>query len=129
MSLELSEVVSSLFLCAQHLGTMFRVRTALAILSSVELCSAIPVFDLPRGATLDANKPPFPIVNVIADQPITESAQGEQLRGARSEQRSFLETVDTAQKKFEALAGIALDAQNQELETLRQMSAHISSSP
>ena len=107
---------------------MLRLLTALTILSSSGLCAAIPVLDLPRGSTLDVNKPPFPIVNVIADQPITESGQVEQLRGARSERRSLLGTVDTAQKQFEALAGIELDVQNQQLETLRQMSARISGS-
>ena len=105
---------------------MLRVRTAFTFLSSVGLCSALPVLDLPRVATLDVNKPPFPIVNVIADHANTEPAQVENLRGARSAQWSFLEKVDTAQKKFEASAGSELDAQNNQLDALRQMSARLS---
>ena len=93
---------------------MLRVRTAFAALSSVFLCSAV-----------DVNKPQFPIVNVIADQPITESAQVDQLRALRGARRSLLERADTAQKKFEASAEIELDAQNEQLDTLRQMSARI----
>jgi hypothetical protein len=112
--------------CAQHLDAMLRVRTAFAALSSVCLCAAIPVLDLPRAATMDVNKPPFPTVNVIADQPITESAQVDKLRGARSAQQSLLERVDTAQKKFEAAAGVELDVQHQQLDKLRQMTARIS---
>ena len=112
--------------CAQPLDAMLRVRTAIAMLSSVLLCAAIPALDLPRAATMDVNKPPFPIVNVIADHPITQSAQVDQLRGARIAQQSLLERVDTAQKTFEASAGIELDAQNQQLDKLRQMTASIS---
>jgi hypothetical protein len=74
---------------------------------------------------MDVNKPPFPIVNEIADHPITQSAQVDQLRGARIAQQSLLERSDTAQKTFEASAGIELDAQNQQLDKLRQMTASI----
>ena len=104
---------------------MLRVRTAFTFLSSVGLCAAIPVLDLPHGATLDVNKPPFPVVNVIADQPVAESAQADQLRGSRNAQRSLLERIDAAQKTFEASAGIELDAQSKQLDTLRQMNARI----
>ena len=34
----------------------------------------------------DVNKPPFPTVNVIVDQPVTDAVQGDRLRGARSAQ-------------------------------------------
>ena len=120
--------VYSFLPCVQHFDAMLRVRTAFVILSSVGLSAAVPVLDLPRGANLDANRPPFPVVNVIADQPAVASAQAHQLRGARSAQRSLLEIVDTAQKEFETSAGAALAAQTQQLDNLRQMTARVSGS-
>ena len=86
---------------------MFRVITAFSMLSSVGLCAAIP------------------IVNVIADQPMTESVQADNLRGARSTPRSVLEEVVTAQKNFEASAAMELDVQNKQLDNLRQLGARI----
>ena len=86
---------------------MFRVITAFSMLSSVGLCAAMP------------------IVNVIADQPMTESVQAGNLRGARSTQRSLLEEVDAAQKNFEVSAQMELDVQSKQLDNLRQMSARI----
>ena len=86
---------------------MFRVITAFSMLSSVGLCAAMP------------------IVNVIADQPMTEPVQAGNLRGARSTQRSLLEEVDTAQKNFEVSAQMELDVQSKQLDNLRQMSARI----
>jgi hypothetical protein len=106
-------------LCAQHFDAMLRVRTAFVLLASLDLCSA---------AALDVNQSPPPIVNVIADQPITVSAQAAQLRGVRGTQRSLLEIVDTAQKEFETSAGIELDAQSRQLDNLRRMSARIGGS-
>ena len=85
---------------------MFRVITAFSMLSSVGLCAAIP------------------IVNVIADQPMTESVQADNLRGARSAPRS-LEEIVTAQKNFEASAAMELDVQNKQLDNLRQLGARI----
>ena len=107
------------------LDAMLRVRTSLAALLSLGLCSAIPVLDLPREVITDVNKPPFPVVNVIADHPVAESAQADQLRGSRNAQRSLLERIDAAQKTFEASAGIELDAQNKQLDKLRQMTLRI----
>ena len=107
-----------------HLAAMLPVHTAFAALSSLCLCAALPVLDLPREA-MDVNKPPFPIVNVIAEGPIAEAAQVDQLRGALGARQTLLGRVDTAQKKFEASAGIELDAQNQQLDKLRQMTARV----
>ena len=86
---------------------MFRVITAFSMLSSVGLCAAMP------------------IVNVIADQPMTESVQAGNLRGARSTRRSLLEEVDAAQKNFEVSAQMELDVQSKQLDNLRRMSARI----
>ena len=86
---------------------MFRVITAFSMLSPVGLCAAMP------------------IVNVIADRPMTESVQAGNLRGARSTQRSLLEEVDAAQKNFEVSAQMELDVQSKQLDNLRQMSARI----
>merc|ERR1712183_656243 len=46
-------------------------KTAYAELSapkSVSFLSALPL-DLPRELVMDVNKPPYPVVNIIADQP------------------------------------------------------------
>ena len=103
--------------------TMLRLGAAFAVLCSGCMCAALPVLDLPRETMKDVNKPPFPTVNVIADQPVTDALQFDQLRGARSAQWSLLERVVRAQQKFETSVGVDLEAQNRQLDKLRQMSA------
>ena len=102
---------------------MLRLGAAFAVLCSGCMCAALPVLDLPREMTNDVNSPPFPTVNVIADQPVTDALQFDQLRGARSAQWSLLERVGRAQQKFETSVGVDLEAQNRQLDKLRQMSA------
>ena len=102
---------------------MLRLGAAFAVLCSACMCAALPVLDLPREMMKDVNKPPFPTVNVIADQPVIDALQFDQLRGARSAQWSLLERVARAQQKFETSVGVDLEAQNRQLDKLRQMSA------
>ena len=104
---------------------MFRLHDAVALLSSVVLCAALPVLDLSGEMTSDVNEPPFPIVNVIADQPLNTLQSNDQLRGVRHAELSMLEKVRAAQKSFELSSGAILEDQNQQLDTLRQMSAHL----
>ena len=92
---------------------MLRVRVAFAFLASGCICEALP----------DVNKPPFPIVNVIADQPVTGSAEVKELRDTRSTQQSLLKRIASARETFEASASVRLEAENQQLRNLRQMSA------
>ena len=111
----------------QFIDAMFKWHAALALLSSMCFCTALPVLNIPREATLESAKPPFPIVNVIADQPFPSSARDAQLRRVRNAQQSLLEQASNAQKRFEILAGFVLEDPNRQLETLRQTSAHVSS--
>ena len=99
-------------------------RTAFAILFLGCSCASIPVLDLPREMTMDVNKPPFPIVNVIADQPMTDASQVDQLRSARVAQRSLLQRIVTGQQEYENSVGVDLWAQRQELDKLRGTIAH-----
>ena len=108
-----------------QLDTMMRLRTAFAMLCSACMCASLPALDVPREMMKDVNKPPFPTVNIIADQPITDAAQVDQLRGARSAQRSLLERITSAQQHFETSVSVDLDAQNQQLDKLQQMNARI----
>jgi CPW-WPC domain-containing protein len=73
----------------------------------------------------DVNEPPFPTVNVIVDQPVTDAVQADRLRGARSAQWAFLERVVLAQQGFESSVGIVGRAQEGQLDKLRQMNARI----
>ena len=102
---------------------MLRFGAAFTVLCSGCICAALPVLDLTREVMKDVNKPPFPIVNVIADQPVTDALQVDQLRGARSAQWSLLERVARAQQEFETSVGVDLEAQKRQLDKLRQMSA------
>lgn len=120
--LVLRRVVFVLVIC---IDTMFRLRAAFALLCSGCTCAALPVLDLPREVVTDVNKPPFPTVNVIADQSIADASQLEQLRELRSSQQSFLEKVTSAQQEFEAAAAVDLEAQDRQLNKLQQISAHI----
>lgn len=104
---------------------MFRLRAAFALLCSGCMCASLPVLDLPREVVTDVNKPPLPTVNVIADQSIVDASQIDQLRALRSAQQSFLEKVTSAQQEFEAAAAVDLEAQDRQLNKLRQISAHI----
>ena len=107
------------------IGTMYRLLTAFAMLFSGCMCASLPVFDIPREMVTDVNKPPFPTVNVIADQRIADASQVDQLRQIRSAEQSFLEKVTSAQQEFEATTAVDLEAQDRQLNKLRQISAHI----
>ena len=73
----------------------------------------------------DVNKPPFPTVNVIVDQPVTDAVQADRLRGARSAQWALLEKGARAQQDFRSSVGIDVKAQERQLDKLRQMNARI----
>ena len=117
-------ILSVLVLPLFCIDAMLRVHATFAMLCSAGMCAVLPVLDLPREAVTDVNKPPFPIVNVIADQPVTVM-QVDQLRGTQSGQRSLLERVVHAQQEFETSIGADLEAQSRQLDKLRQMSARI----
>ena len=108
------------------LETMFHARNAFAMLCSGYVCVALPTLDLSRETLMDANKPPFPTVNIIADHPIRESAQAYQLRSAQGAQRSLLEKNTDAQQRFETASTVDIEAQNRQLENLRRINARIS---
>ena len=44
------------------------------LLSVLGKCASKPVLDLPREMTMDVNKPPFPIVNVISERACSASS-------------------------------------------------------
>ena len=115
-------ILSVLVLPLFCIDAMLRVHATFAMLCSAGMCAVLPVLDLPREAVTDVNKPPFPIVNVIADQPVTVM-QVDQLRGTQSGQGS--EKVVHAQQEFETSIGADLEAQSRQLDKLRHMSARI----
>lgn len=104
---------------------MYRLLNAFAMLISGCMCASLPAFDLPREMVADVNKPPFPIVNVIADQRIADASQVDELRTLRTAEQSLLEKVTSSQQEFEATTAADLEAQDQQLNNLRKISAHI----
>ena len=105
---------------------MLHARNVFAMLCSGCVCVALPTLDHSGGTVVDANRPPFPTVNIIADHPILESAQGYESGSAQSEQRSLLDKSVDAQQHFETASVLQLEAQNRQLENLRRTHARIS---
>ena len=54
------------------------------LLSALGSCASKPVPDLPREMTMDVNRPPFPIVNVISEGAATASSSTNAFREGRS---------------------------------------------
>ena len=79
-----------------------------------------------RETAVDANEPPFPTVNIIADHVKPEFAKTYQWGSAQSAQRSLLEKSADAQQRFEAASVVHLQAQNRQLDNLRGLNARAS---
>ena len=105
---------------------MFHARTVFAMLCSGYVCVALPALDHSRETAVDANEPPFPTVNIIADHVKPEFAKTYQWGSAQSAQRSLLEKSADAQQRFEAASVVHLQAQNRQLDNLRGLNARAS---
>lgn len=93
-------------------------------LSLCEPLSAAPVLDLPRELVMDVNKPPYPVVNIIADPPavgISSSSQSMRLSalqmGSTYKEQAHVE-LEKQTRQLERLTKLAAGTSNRASETL-----------
>merc|ERR1712151_1361363 len=59
--------------------------------------------DLPKELVMDVNKPPFPIVNIIADSPPTDSGSASLLKSDRDAERNRAHAAAEEQANYAAV--------------------------
>merc|ERR1712130_801966 len=113
--------------CSVHFAMMFRCFGMIAlgaamVLEPVEAVGLPKFLDVPRELIMDVNKPPYPIINVIADEPGTESGSAAALKEQRKNELARAKQTAEEQRAYDKAAGLAVRAQNLRLNKLHGLS-------
>ena len=91
------------------------------LLSVLGKCASKPVLELPREMTMDVNKPPFPIVNVISERASPASSATNAHGEARAETVAIAKTSSGERASENSAFATLLTEQHARLERLKSL--------